>query len=193
MALKTATDVAKRCLCLELLLQRLGLEIDEEDPVAERDAVRRAWVSRLGQLGLEEAILADERALLERSVGDLTDEECDDIEGRVIGALVLLWSLSRLGGRPTSAILGVATRLMAEHGVLGDGSIPEAKATIGSVRLRPETELREALAAYTKARGASPPESAEEPGAGPPPAPSDPEAMVAAIGVSTLSWVLETL
>ena len=88
----------------------------------------------------------------------------------MIGALVLLWSLSRLGGRPTSAILGAATRLMAEHGVLGDGSIPEAKAAIGSLQLRPETELREALAAYARAEA--------------------PESMVAAIGVSTLSWVL---
>ena len=179
MALKNATDVAKRCLCLELLLQRLGLEIDEEDPVAERDAVRRAWVSRLGQLGLEDAILADERALLERDVGDLTEAECDDIEGRVIGALVFLWSLSRLGGRPTAAILGAATRLMAEHGVLGDGSIPEAKAAIGSVQLRPESELRDALALYSAARG-------DAAGA----AAADPDQMVAAIGVQSLAWVI---
>jgi hypothetical protein len=179
MGLKTATDVAKRCLCLELLLQRLGLEIDEEDPVAERDAVRRAWVSRLGQLGLEEAIFADEHALLERSVGELTEDECDDIEGRVIGALILLWSLSRLGGRPTSAILGVATRLMAEHGVLGDGSIPEAKEAIGSVQLRSESELRDGLAAFIAARG----EAAT-------PSPDDREQMVAVIGVLSLSWVL---
>ncbi|HSO34055.1 MAG TPA: hypothetical protein VLT33_16085 [Labilithrix sp.] len=176
MALTNANDVAKRSLCLELLLQRLGLEIDEEDPVAERDAVRRAWVSRLGQLGLEEAILADERALLERSVGELTDDECDDIEGRVIGALVLLWSLSRLGARPTAAILGIATRLIAEHGVLGDGSIPEAKAAIASVALRPEPELREARAAYAAAQAA-----AEA---------TDPEAMVSAIGVRALDGVL---
>jgi hypothetical protein len=127
MALKEATDVAKRCLCLELLLQRLGLEIDEEDPVAER--------------------------------------------------VVLLWSLSRLGGRPTAAILGVATRLMAEHGVLGDGSIPGAKATLGSVELRPEPELREGLEAYTAARAA-------------PDAVADPDQMVAAIGAQSLSWVL---
>jgi hypothetical protein len=179
MGLKTATDVAKRCLCLELLLQRLGLEIDEEDPVAERDAVRRAWVSRLGQLGLEEAIFADERALLDRSVGELTEDECDDIEGRVIGALILLWSLSRLGGRPTSAILGVATRLMAEHGVLGDGSIPKAKEAIGSVQLRSESELRDGLGAFIAARGAAATPSRD-----------DREQMVAAIGVQSLSWVL---
>ena len=176
MALKNATDVAKRSLCLELLLQRLGLEIDEEDTVAERDAVRRAWVSRLGQLGLEEAILGDERALLERSVGELTDDECDDIEARVIGALVLLWSLSRLGGRTTATILGIATRLIAEHGVLGDGSIPEAKAAIGNVTLRPEGELREAREAYAAAIAGG--------------VATDPEPMVAAIGVRTLDWVL---
>ncbi len=42
---------------------------------------------------------------------------------------------------------------MAEHGVLGDGSIPEAKAAIGGVQLRPESELREGLDAYLLARG----------------------------------------
>ena len=176
MALKNATDVAKRSLCLELLLQRLGLEIDEEDPLAEREAVRRAWVSRLGQLGLEEAIQPDERLLLERPVGGLTDDECDDIEGRVIGALVLLWSLSRLGARPTAASLGIATRLIAEYGVLGDGSIPEAKAAIEKVSLRPERDLQGARDAYGVAHADG--------------APTDPEPMVALIGIRTLDWVL---
>lgn len=176
MALKNATDVAKRSLCLELLLQRLGLELDEEDPVAERDAVRRAWLSRLGQLGLEEAIHPDERALLDRPVGDLTDDECDDIEGRVIGALVLLWTLLRLGARPTAASLGIATRLIAEHGVLGDGSIPEAKALIEKLTLRPDAELREGLSAYALAHESG--------------VPTDPDPMVAVIGVRTLDWVL---
>lgn len=179
MALKDATDVAKRCLCLELLLQRLGLEIDDEDPVIERDAVRRAWVSRLGQLGLEEAIATDERELLERSVGALTEDECDDIEGRVIGALVLLWSLGRITERPSAAMLGEATTVMAEHGVLGDGSIPAAKATMASVQLREESDLRAALAAYTATRGESGVAT-----------PADQEPMVAAIAVQSLGWVL---
>ena len=179
MALKDATEVAKRCLCLELLLQRLGLEIDDQDPVTERDAVRRAWLSRLGQLGLDEAIATDERALLERSVGALTEEECDDIEARVIGALVLLWALGRITERPSAAMLGEATTLMAEHGVLGDGSIPVAKATLGNVCLREESDLRAALAAYAATRG----ESATTPAA------QDP--MVAAIAVERLAWVLD--
>ena len=168
-------EVAKRCLCLELLLQRLGLELDEEDAELERDAVRRAWLSRLGQLGLDETILADERALIERPVGELTEEECDDIEGRVIGALVLLWSMSRLGARPTAQTLGIATRLIAEHGILGDGSIPEAKKAIDAVQLRPLTELEAAAETYRKTAETSKPD--------------DPEGMVAEIGKTTLAWV----
>ena len=168
-------EVAKRCLCLELLLQRLGLELDEEDAELERDAVRRAWLSRLGQLGLDETILADERALIERPVGELTEEECDDIEGRVIGALVLLWSMSRLGARPTAQTLGIATRLIAEHGILGDGSIPEAKKAIDAVQLRPLTELEAAAETYRKTAETSNPD--------------DPEGMVAEIGKTTLAWV----
>ena len=172
---RNAADVAKRCLCLELLLQRLGLELDDEDAEAERDAVRRAWLSRLGQLGLEETILADERALLERPVGELTEEECDDIEGRVIGALVLLWALSRLGARPNASTLEIATRLIAEHGVLGDGSIPEAKKAIEAAALRPLTDLEAAADTYAKTVEAAKAD--------------DPEGMVAAIGKATLAWL----
>ena len=172
---RNSADVAKRCLCLELLLQRLGLEVDDEDAEAERDAVRRAWLSRLGQLGLDDAILADERALLERPVGELSEEECDDIEGRVIGALVLLWAMGRLGARPTAQTLGIATRLIAEHGILGDGSIPEAKKTIEAVQLRPLTDLEAAAETYGKAAADAKPD--------------DPEGMVSAIGKATLAWI----
>jgi hypothetical protein len=150
MAARDALDVAKRCLCVELLLQRLGLEIDEEDVLEEREAVRLAWVSRLGQLGVEDVLLADERALLDRPVDHLTEIECDEIEGRVIGGLALLWAVGRIPSPPTVAMLGEATTLIAEHGILGDGSISGAKATTAAATLRPDDELANALAAQTK-------------------------------------------
>lgn len=149
---RDASDVAKRCLCIELLLQRLGLEIDEEDPVVERDAVRLAWLSRLGQLGIDQTLLADERALLERPIGELTEAECDDIEGRVISGLALLWALGRIPSPPDADMLGEATALIAEHGVLGDGSISGAKATVAGAKLRQDTEIAAALAAASKAK-----------------------------------------
>ena len=166
MAGKDASDVAKRCLCLELLLQRLGLEIDEDDPAAERDAVREAWLARIGDLGLD-AVLFAEGAFLERPAGGLTDQETEEIEGRVIGALVLLWALGRIQTQPSAAMLGEATALIGEHGVLGDGSISAANATVASAKLRPETELRDALAHHAATAG-------------------DPEQMA-----HTLSWLLE--
>ena len=142
--------VARRCLCLELLLQRLGLEVDDEDPVEEREGVRVAWLARVPDLGLGEALLADERAFLERRVDDLTAEEVDEIEGRVVGALVLLWALSRIGELPSSKMLGDATRIFATYGILGDGSITAAIATVESAKLRPEPQLLAARAAYEK-------------------------------------------
>ncbi len=172
---RDASDVAKRCLCIELLLQRLGLEIDEDDPVAERDAVRNAWLSRLGQLGIDEALLADERALLERKVGELTEAECDDIEGRVIHGLALLWALGRIPAPPAADTLGEATAIVAEHGILGDGSIPGAKATLAAAKLRQETELAAALADAAKAKDDS--------------FLGGPKHMVASIVVQALAWV----
>lgn len=174
MPARSASDVARRCLCIELLLQRLGLELDEEDALEERDAVRRAWVSRLGQLGIEEAFFPDERALLERPMDKLTDEECDLIERRVIGGLAFLWALGRIPAPPDAAMLGEATALFGEHGVLGDGSISGAKAAVESARLRADTELEEALASYQKTKDNS--------------FLGGPEHMVAALVVQALSW-----
>ncbi len=175
MAARSASDVAKRCLCIELLLQRLGLELDEEDPVEERDAVRRAWISRLGQLGIEETLLPDERALLDRPMDKLTDEECDQIERRVIGGLAFLWALGRIPSPPSHDMLGEATGLFAEHGVLGDGSISGAKAAVDGAQLRAEEDLRAVLAAQTKTKDES--------------FLGGPQHMVAALVVGALSWI----
>lgn len=172
---RDAVEVAKRCLCIELLLQRLGLEIDEDDPVTERDAVRTAWLSRLGQLGIDQTLLGDERALLERPIGELTDAECDDIEGRVIRGLALLWALGRIPSPPDDAMLGEATAIIAEHGVLGDGSISGAKATVAGAKLRASEELAAASAAAAKAKDDS--------------FLGGPKYMVASIVVEALAWV----
>lgn len=172
---RSASDVAKRSLCLELLLQRLGLEIDEDDALEEREAVRRAWLSRLGQLGIEESFGEGERALLERPIGELTEQECDEIEGRVISGLALLWALGRIPAVPTPGILGEATALIAEQGILGDGSITAAKATVEGVKLRPASELRDALAGASRTTDDS--------------FLGGPEHMVAALVVQALSWL----
>src|SRR4051812_25814310 len=103
MALKDASDVARRCLCLEILLQRLGLEIETDDSPEQRDGVRRKWLERLPQLGLDAVMIPAERAALESPVGKLSEDDLDDIHGRASGALVLLWSLARLPMRPSFA------------------------------------------------------------------------------------------
>ena len=176
---KDAIDVARRCLCLELLLQRLGLEADTEHPAAVLDEVRRKWLARLGDLGLEPVILADERALLERPVGELSEDDLDDLHGRASGALVLLWALGRLEGpRPSFAAVEEMASIVGDHGLLGTGSIARANETVASASLRPEAELREALSAYGRTRG-----MAREP--------SEPEKIVAGVGAHHLEWILD--
>jgi hypothetical protein len=178
MATKNASEVAKRSLCLELLLQRVGLELDEEDHVDKRDAFRLAWVSRLGDLELEQALLPDERAFLVRTVDELTQEEVDEIEGRIISAVVLLWALGRVPSLPTADTLGDAPDLVAENGVLGDGSVSGARDAVAKATLRSESELRDALVAADRARGDV--SSA-----------MTPEQMVAGITVHALGWVID--
>ncbi len=179
MAPKHPADVARRSLCLELLLQRLGLETDTEDAPEERERVRLMWLSRLGDLGLETAILGDERTLLERPIGQLSEDELDDLHGRASGALVLLWALGRSSSRPTFAAVDEMESIVAEHGVLGTGSISRANEAVSSARLRPEAELHDALAAYSRTRG-----KAREP--------SDPDQIYAGVGAHHVEWILES-
>jgi hypothetical protein len=173
---RDGSEVARRCVCLELLLQRLGLETDTEEPAARRDEVRRMWLSRLADLGVEDDIEDDERALLSRPVGELSEDELDDLHGRASGALVLLWALGRLPTRPTFASVDNMEEILSEHGLLGDGSIKAAKAAMAGARLRPAGEIDEARAAYERTRG-----KAKEP--------TEPEKIVAGVAAHHLAWI----
>lgn len=167
--MRAAVDVARRCLCLELLAQRSVLE---QDDAPDADAVRAKWASRVGDLGV--TLTPEESAFLERPAGQLTEDERDDLDGREAGAAVLLWALGRASAKPTFA---TADDLVAEHGLLGDGSIAKAKAAAESATLRPEEELDAALGAFMKARG-----KAKEP--------SDPEQIYAGVAAHHLTWIL---
>lgn len=170
-------DVARRCLCLELLFQRYVLEIDEDDG-REREEARQAWVGRAPDLGVSEVLLADERALLERPVGALSEDDLDDVHGRASGALVLLWALGRLPARPAFAAVEALDEGLAAHGLLGDGSVSAARAAADGAALRPEAELDHALSSYLHVRG-----KAREV--------QDPERVFADVAAHHLTWVLD--
>jgi hypothetical protein len=176
--MKSGVVVARRCLCLELLHQRLGLETDADTSAPEREVVRAAWHSRLAALGVEDALLAEERALLERPVGTLDENDLDDLEGRATGVIVFLWALGRTDTRPTfDATLELDT-LLAENGFLGDGSIARANEAAGRATLRDEGTLRDALASFERLRG-----KAKEP--------TDPERIMADVAAHHLAWVFD--
>lgn len=175
---KDAGHVARRCLCLELLVQRLGLEVDEEDAKDVRDDLRKRWVGRIGDLGVEKALVPEERAYLDRAVGTLDEDDLDELHARSLGAVVLLWALGRLAERPTLAAMHDAPALVAEHGILGDGSIKAAKATIAGATLRPRQELEDALAAYAAGRGKGTDEDS-------------PEEVASSLGHHHLAWILD--
>lgn len=149
---RAAVDVARRCLCLELLHQRFVLETDEED-VAAREKARTMWTSRHADLGIEGALEPEERALLERPVGTLGDEDLDELHGRATGALVLLWAIGRLTERPSFDTVEQMDDVLAEHGLLGDGSIARARTAAEGATLRPADDRESAESAYLRARG----------------------------------------
>lgn len=178
MATKDPALVARRCLCLELLAQRLVLETDDDEPVADRERARTMWLSRLGDLGVDDELADDERTLLERPVGELSEDELDDLDGRASVALVLAWALGRLEQRPSFASTNALADTLADHGLLGDGSIARAKAAAESARLRPDAEIEAARSAYERTRG-----KAREV--------TDPEKIFAEIAAHHLEWVLD--
>ncbi|MFO0741605.1 MAG: DUF4272 domain-containing protein [Labilithrix sp.] len=167
--MRAPVDVARRCLCLELLAQRSVLETDD---APDADAVRATWASRVGDLGI--TLTAEEAAFLERPTGKLTEDERDDLDGRSTGAAILLWALGRTDTKPTFAN---ADELVAERGLLGDGSIAKAKTAAERATLRSEAELDTALAAFVKTRG-----KAKDPDA--------PEQIYAGVAAHHLTWIL---
>jgi hypothetical protein len=178
--MRAAVEVARRCVCLELLFQRERLETDTEDPIGDREEARRAWASRLGDGGLaiDAVLLPEERAFLERPVGGLSEDELDDVHGRAVGAPVLLWALGRLEARPSSASVDELEATLATAGLLGDGSISRARKAAEEARLRPAAELDEARRAYLRTRG-----KAREV--------EDPARIFAGIAAHHLTWVLD--
>lgn len=170
MTMRSAADVARRCLSLELLAQR-SLAEDDGDETA-----RATWSKQIEPLGIGAELSAEERALVDKKAGTLEEDERDDLDGRVAGAAVLLWALGRASSRPNFAS---AEEVIGEHGLLGDGSITKARASIDAATLRAEEELDTALAAYLKTRG-----KAKDP--------DDPEQIYAGIAAHHLTWVLES-
>lgn len=175
---KEATAVARRCLCLELLLQRLALEIDEDDTKESLEEMRLGWLGHTTGLGVDDALLPEERAYLETPVGALGEDERDDIHARATAAVILLWALGSVPTRPTLAHVHDALDLVTAHGFLGDGSISVANEKVATAKLRPIGDLRAAYAAYTQERGKMTDDDT-------------PEQIVGTLGFRTLAWVLD--
>jgi len=176
MALRNPADVAARCLGYELLVQRLALETDTEEAADAREAMRQRWLGKVTDLGVGDALFASDRALLERPVGRLTEDELDDLHDRGASALVLLWALGRLDAAPDGTVADDAPALVAERGLLGEGSLAATRAAATGAQLRGEDELRSAHDHY---REVAMSDEADDAHGG-----------VAVLGATELSWVL---
>ena len=167
--------VAARCLCLELLFQRYVLETEADEALTAREAARAVWVAREADLGVGDVLTEEERALLARPVGQLSDDELDTLYGRAAGAAVLLWALVRTAARPTFATV---EEVVSEGGLLGDGSIGSAREAAENATLRETIEIDEAAKAYLRLRG-----KAREV--------EDAERNFAGIAAHHLAWILD--
>jgi hypothetical protein len=167
--------VAARCLCLELLFQRYVLETEDDEAGSAREAARAVWVEREADLGVGDVLTEEERALLARPVGQLSEDELDGLYGRAAGAAILLWALTRTAARPTFAAV---EDVVSESGLLGDGSVSSAREAVENATLRETGDLDEAARAYRRLRG-----KAREV--------EDAERNFAGIAAHHLAWILD--
>jgi hypothetical protein len=148
--LRIPSVVAARCLCLELLFQRYVLETEVDEAPEAREAARGIWVAREADLGVTDVLTEEERALLARPVGQLSEDELDTLYGRAAGAAILLWALARTSARPT---FSTVEEVVSEGGLLGDGSIGSAREAVENATLLETGEIEDALRGYRRLRG----------------------------------------
>ena len=149
--MKSVERVVHRCLGLELLAQRGGLEDNDEVPAAEREGIRSEWVGRRAELGFDPELLDDERAALDSPVGSLSEEQMLDLDANGLLACILLWCLGRTDHLASPAELldfEVVVELLDEQGLLAPAASDGINAALQAVTLRTDQELLEASSTY---------------------------------------------
>lgn len=178
--MRTVTALTHRCLALELLRMRVAIDLDPEEVGDDAAEYVAEYAALAEELGLEEVMTADERALLSADVGATDPDVADEtIVSGLVMEWVLLWALGRMDAPPPTDVLDdPALAEKVEGGQLvADGFEAERlPAMIEAMRPRSVDDLEGELAVYAAIH-------ARDEGAV--------EATVALLCAAVLSWILD--
>jgi len=147
--MRSVDEVVKRCVCVEIVCQRLALE-QQAGEVDDADVMRRDLIATADKLDVADSMTKAEKAVLEAPIGSL-DLEDDGFSTFFADATVLLWCLNRIKTLPTVAELATETLndvLAAGFWSLGGKTILQA---MHDAKLRSQAELGRALERVSKA------------------------------------------
>lgn len=151
---RTAAQVAARCVCVEMVIERIALEQACEAgqmKLDELEATRTNLLEVVTFLGLDDELTKDERAALERKGGTLDDSE----ELSIVFADLpyLLWMLGRIPRLFSVADLEAQLPEIIERGLFRTGDRHDIKKAMDRATLRPAEEIDAQLDDIAKANG----------------------------------------
>jgi hypothetical protein len=147
--MRSVQDVVKRCVCVEIVCQRLALEQQSEE-VEDAEKMRADLVTSADKLDVLDAMTSTETAVLQAPLGSL-DLEDEAFSMFFADAAVLLWCLNRIEALPTVAELASETLndvLAAGFWSLGGSEILQAMYV---AELRDLSDLQEMLSVVSNA------------------------------------------
>ncbi len=147
--MRSVEEVVKRCVCVEIVCQRLALEQQAGD-VDDAEKLRADLALTAEKLDVTGAMMKAEKAVLEAAVGTLNLED-DGFSTFFADAAVLLWCLKRIDELPTVAELATETLndvLASGFWSLGGKTILQA---MHDATLRDRAELEGMLRLVSKA------------------------------------------
>lgn len=151
--MRSSHDVAKRCLCLELVAQRIALEHQAEELGADAATLHEGLLAAVDELALEASFFGSELPLLHARLGaaDLDDPTLD---AAFADLAILLWCLGRIEELPTvEQLMGdeISDVLGAGYLATAEGDLEAVEAALKNATLRPRPMLDAVLEHVAKA------------------------------------------
>lgn len=150
---RTAEQVARRALVLELVAQRIAIEAQAAELGDEATEAQQGLAHAIERLALDEALHGAEKRLLGAPVGAIDLE--DPLLNLVYADLTyLLWSLGRVERIPSvDELEGSELPDVLARGIFAesDGDLDAAASIVARAKLRPREELEATLLDIAKA------------------------------------------
>jgi hypothetical protein len=155
--MRTSQEVARRCLCLELVSQRVAIEHQAPDLGDDAASLHEGLMTTVSELGLEASFHGTELEHLRATIGAL-DMDDPTLDVALADLAILLWCLGRIEQLPTvEQLMSDALDEVLAAGFLAraEGDLEAVAVALGEAKLRPTAELEPVLMDVAKANAIS--------------------------------------